>query len=469
MARTAVSTSAKAVTRTTTSSGIASRARSRSSIPSSPGMCRSVTRTSGDCLLQCAPAPVLRPRPARPRSPPARSNVASPRAGARLVVRDEHAAFRPRSVLSFRLRHQLKPPCRICTMAQSVHDGLPAANLPSFAAPWLRINRVVSGSRSHPTGSRSAGAANAPHALDAFDVACPSLSGCPRRAIAGDPSPVDPRRGAHLALARRRRRRRGDRRRRVAILQVAGPTARTLPDQRRRSRAHHGEGHRERHRVGHRHGAGRQPGVRPHRPPVRRLQLAGEGRAAHRDDRAVALSSAAVEQARANHAAAQAAYDKAIANRTLAERTYARQQALFETESRRARRPRRRRGAGAARRRADVEACDAAMQQARAALGQARAQPVATRASSRRSTGSSSRATIDVGQTVAASFQAPTLFTIAQDLTKMQVDTNVAEGDVGKLHDRMEATFTVDAYPAPRLSRRRSARSATTRRPCRTS
>ena len=40
---------------------------------------------------------------------------------------------------------------------------------------------------------------------------------------------------------------------------------------------------------------------------------------------------------------------------------------------------------------------------------------------------------IDVGQTVAASLQTPTLFTIAQDLTKMQVDTSVAEGDVGKI------------------------------------
>jgi HlyD family secretion protein len=54
---------------------------------------------------------------------------------------------------------------------------------------------------------------------------------------------------------------------------------------------------------------------------------------------------------------------------------------------------------------------------------------------------------VDVGQTVAASFQAPTLFTIAQDLTHMQVDTNIAESDVGKLRDKMKATFTVDAYP----------------------
>lgn len=54
---------------------------------------------------------------------------------------------------------------------------------------------------------------------------------------------------------------------------------------------------------------------------------------------------------------------------------------------------------------------------------------------------------IDVGQTVAASLQAPTLFTIAQDLTKMQVDTNVSEADVGRVRVGMPATFTVDAYP----------------------
>lgn len=54
---------------------------------------------------------------------------------------------------------------------------------------------------------------------------------------------------------------------------------------------------------------------------------------------------------------------------------------------------------------------------------------------------------VDVGQTVAASLQAPTLFTIAQDLRKMHVDTNVAEADVGKLKAAMEVTFTVDAYP----------------------
>ncbi|HEY2775917.1 MAG TPA: efflux RND transporter periplasmic adaptor subunit [Candidatus Binatia bacterium] len=54
---------------------------------------------------------------------------------------------------------------------------------------------------------------------------------------------------------------------------------------------------------------------------------------------------------------------------------------------------------------------------------------------------------IDVGQTVAASFQTPTLFLIAKDLTKMQVDTNVSESDVGEVKVGQDATFTVEAYP----------------------
>ncbi len=54
---------------------------------------------------------------------------------------------------------------------------------------------------------------------------------------------------------------------------------------------------------------------------------------------------------------------------------------------------------------------------------------------------------VDVGQTVAASLQAPTLFTIAEDLRKMQVDTSVAESDVGQLAAGQAVGFTVDAYP----------------------
>jgi HlyD family secretion protein len=54
---------------------------------------------------------------------------------------------------------------------------------------------------------------------------------------------------------------------------------------------------------------------------------------------------------------------------------------------------------------------------------------------------------VDVGQTVAASLQAPTLFTIAEDLGKMQVHAAVSEADVGRLAPGMPATFVVDAYP----------------------
>jgi HlyD family secretion protein len=54
---------------------------------------------------------------------------------------------------------------------------------------------------------------------------------------------------------------------------------------------------------------------------------------------------------------------------------------------------------------------------------------------------------IDVGQTVAASFQTPTLFLIAQDLTRMQVDASVSESDVGPVRIGQPAEFTVDAFP----------------------
>jgi HlyD family secretion protein len=54
---------------------------------------------------------------------------------------------------------------------------------------------------------------------------------------------------------------------------------------------------------------------------------------------------------------------------------------------------------------------------------------------------------VEVGQTVAASLATPTLFQIAQDLTKMQVDTNVSEADVGRVRVGQPGTFTVDAYP----------------------
>jgi len=54
---------------------------------------------------------------------------------------------------------------------------------------------------------------------------------------------------------------------------------------------------------------------------------------------------------------------------------------------------------------------------------------------------------VDVGQTVAASFQTPTLFVIAQDLTQMQVNANVSESDIGGVAEGKAASFRVDAYP----------------------
>lgn len=54
---------------------------------------------------------------------------------------------------------------------------------------------------------------------------------------------------------------------------------------------------------------------------------------------------------------------------------------------------------------------------------------------------------VDVGQTIAASLQAPTLFTIANDLTQMQVNANVDEADIGNISDQADVKFTVDAYP----------------------
>ena len=53
---------------------------------------------------------------------------------------------------------------------------------------------------------------------------------------------------------------------------------------------------------------------------------------------------------------------------------------------------------------------------------------------------------VDVGQTVAASFNTPTLFEVAKDLTKMQIETSVSEADIGKIKVGQEATYTLDGY-----------------------
>jgi HlyD family secretion protein len=96
--------------------------------------------------------------------------------------------------------------------------------------------------------------------------------------------------------------------------------------------------------------------------------------------------------------------------------------------------------------RAQVTAAKGAVEQARAALEQAQVNLDYTDIVSPTDGVVISR-NVDVGQTVAAAFQAPVLFVIAADLRQMQVDTSVAEADIGKLEPKMEASFTVDAYP----------------------
>jgi len=158
------------------------------------------------------------------------------------------------------------------------------------------------------------------------------------------------------------------------------------------------------------------------------------------------LFQAAVEQARANFVAAQGNLAKSRAqaadadrqyqrNKTLAERKLIAQADLDTAQS----------NAEAAR--AQVDASAGAVEQARAALHQAEVNLAYTDITSPTNGVVISR-NVDVGQTVAASLQAPTLFVIAEDLAKMQVDTSVAEADVGRLRAGMAATFTVDAYPS---------------------
>jgi HlyD family secretion protein len=98
-------------------------------------------------------------------------------------------------------------------------------------------------------------------------------------------------------------------------------------------------------------------------------------------------------------------------------------------------------------------AARAKLQQAKASLAQAQAQLSQSRANLEHSIITSpidgvvvSR-NVDVGQTVAASLQAPTLFTIANDLTKMQVLASIDEADVGQIKQGIKANFTVDAFP----------------------
>jgi HlyD family secretion protein len=139
--------------------------------------------------------------------------------------------------------------------------------------------------------------------------------------------------------------------------------------------------------------------------------------------------------ARSDRDSAQAVYESAVAQ---LDATKAKEQAMVAGIS----------SAEAQRRvvEAQLASARATVQQKQAALQQARVDLDHTYIRAPVNGVVVSRA-VDVGQTVAASLQAPTLFTIAQDLTKMQVDTSVDEADIGRIQLDGRATFTVDAFP----------------------
>jgi HlyD family secretion protein len=161
------------------------------------------------------------------------------------------------------------------------------------------------------------------------------------------------------------------------------------------------------------------------------------------------LFQASLENARANYAQAKATLMKDEVQARFAERQSKRQGTLvkdkliapadFDTAE-----------SAAGTSKAQVEADKANVQQARAILHQAEVNLALTNITSPTDGVVISR-NVDVGQTVAASLSAPIIFVIAEDLRKMQVDTSVAEADVGKLSAGMDATFVVDAYPGERF------------------
>jgi len=157
------------------------------------------------------------------------------------------------------------------------------------------------------------------------------------------------------------------------------------------------------------------------------------------------LFQAAMEQANANHLSARASVTRAEAQERDADQVLARARALNEqglasgAELQTAQ-------TGVSVAKAATEVARATLAQAAAALHQARVNLSYTDIFSPIDGTVISR-NVDVGQTVASSLQAPVLFTIAEDLRKMQVHTSVAEGDVGRLQPGMDATFTVDAFP----------------------
>jgi len=158
-----------------------------------------------------------------------------------------------------------------------------------------------------------------------------------------------------------------------------------------------------------------------------------------------AAFEAQAEQARANLLTARANLEKSVVALTDTERTMNRSKELFSKDFV-ARSELDTAETNYATAKAQVSASKAQVAQAEAALKAAETNLRYTRILSPVDGVVVSRS-VDVGQTVAASFQTPTLFTIAQDLTKMQINTNVDEADIGRIKNSQDVEFTVDAYP----------------------
>ncbi len=161
------------------------------------------------------------------------------------------------------------------------------------------------------------------------------------------------------------------------------------------------------------------------------------------------LFQAALEQAHANYVSAQASLKSAHATADGAKKQAQREEEL-QKESLAAQQDVDNAESAAQVAEAQVDVAAATVEQTQAMLHQAQTNLSYTDIISPIDGTVISRS-VDVGQTVAASLQAPILFTIAEDLTKMQVNTNVSEGDVGRLEEGMPASFTVDAYPGERF------------------
>ena len=152
-----------------------------------------------------------------------------------------------------------------------------------------------------------------------------------------------------------------------------------------------------------------------------------------------------VDQAKANYIAAKASLDKAQVTLVDTKRTFDRYTELFAKNLIAMQ---------------DRDTADTNYKAAKAAVGVAQAQMVQM-ASAQDQAETSLKYTkiispvdgvvisrnVDIGQTVVSALQSPTLFLIAQDVTKMQIDTTVNEADIGKVKVGQEVDFTVDAYP----------------------